>query len=143
GRPAYDDRRIEMRGDSVVATDEPIVLPYRLDFGVGARRTLRSNLAAVGEITTLFETGRRSSSLDRARPVDFMLGLQFRHKQFQMTAALRDHRNALPSMQMRPSPLAGLVDLTRVTADALDLYLDEIGFGGATPYLRRGSHRLL
>jgi hypothetical protein len=143
GQPPYGDRRIEDRAGVLVATDEPITLPYRLDFGVGARRRLRPYLAAVGELTTVFETGRRSTALDRARPVDLMLGVQLRHKQFQMTAGLRDHRNALPSMQMRRSPLAGLVDVTRVRADDLALYLDEIGLADAVSHLRLGSHRLL
>jgi hypothetical protein len=143
GQPAYGDRRIEARGDAVVATDEPIVLPYRVDLGLGLRRELRPYLAVVGEVTTLFETGRRSSSLDRARPVDMLVGVQARYRRFQLTAALRDHRNALPSMQMRPSPLAGLVDVTRVTDENLAVYLREVGFTEAAQFLRLGSHRLL
>jgi hypothetical protein len=143
GQPAYSDRRIETLGGSVVATDEPIVLPYRLDLGVGARRVIRPYLAAVAEVTTLFETGRRSTSLDRARPVDLLLGAQARRGRFQMTAAVRNHRNALPSMQMRRSPLAGLVDVTRVTPDDLGVYLRAVGFADAAQFLRLGSHRLL
>jgi hypothetical protein len=46
-------------------------------------------------------------------------------------------------MEMRPSPLAGLVDLTRVTTDDLSVYLQSVSFAGATPFLRSGSHRLL
>jgi hypothetical protein len=143
GQPAYDDRRIELQGGSVKVTDEPLVLPYRVDVGIGARRALGRRLAAVGEATTVFETGRRTTSLDRARPVDLLLGLQLRHRAFQMTAALRDHRNALPSMEMRPSPLAGLVDLTRVSADALSDYLRAVGFSAAEEHLRARTHRLL
>lgn len=143
GRPAYDDRRIEVQGESIVVTDEPLVLPYRLDFGLGARRTIRPWLAAVAEATTVFETGRRTTSLDRARPVDLMLGVQLRHKALQMTAALRDHRNALPTLTVRPSPLAGLVDLTRVSADDLAAYLNEVGLGTAEAHLRPRTHRLL
>jgi hypothetical protein len=143
GKPAYPDRRIESRDGLVVVSEDPIVLPYRLDLGVGVRRALRPWVSAVGEVTSVFETGRRSSSLDRARPVDFLLGAQFRHKNLQATAALRDHRNALPSMQMRPSPLAGLVDVTRVSGTDLSEYLQEIGFAEAAQFLRLGTHRLL
>lgn len=143
GQPAYHDRLIESRGGGVVVTDEPLVLPYRWDVGIGARRALNGWMSAVGEATTVFETGRRTTSLDRARPVDLMLGLQLRHKSLQMTAALRDHRNALPSMDMRPAPLAGLVDLTRVTVDALSEYLRQIGFSAAEEHLRPRTHRLL
>jgi hypothetical protein len=143
GQPAYDDRVIESQGGSVVVTDEPLLLPYRWDMGLGVRRELKGWLSAVGEVTTVLETGRRTTSLDRARPVDLMLGLQLRHKTLQMTAALRDHRNALPSMDMRASPLAGLVDVTHVTVDALASYLREIGFSAAEPHLRPRTHRLL
>ena len=143
GTPAYVDRRIEAVGGRVVVTDDPLVLPYRLDLGLGLRRTINSSLAAVGEVTTVFETGRRTSSLDRARPVDFLVGAQYRWRAFQMTAAVRDHRNALPSMQMRRSPLAGLADVTRVRPNDLTLYLQQVGFAEATPHLRLGTHRLL
>jgi hypothetical protein len=143
GQPAYADRRIESRDGATVVSDEPLLLPYRVDLGLGIRRELRRSLAVVGEATTLFETGRRTASLDRARPVDLLLGLQFRHRALQMTAAVRDHRNALPSMQMRPSPLAGLVDVTRVSADQLSEYLREVGFADAEPHLRPRTHRLL
>jgi len=143
GQPAYADRRIESRGGSLVVTDEPLLLPYRLDVGFGVRRTLGRSFAAVGEATTVFETGRRTTSLDRARPLDILLGLQFRHKAFQMTAAVRDHRNALPPERVRRSPLAGLVDVTRVSADDLSEYLREVGFAGAETHLRPRTHRLL
>jgi hypothetical protein len=143
GRPAYPDRRIEALGGQVVVSDDPIVLPYRLDLGLGVRRTLKPSLSAVGEVTTVLETGRRSSSLDRARPVDFLLGAQFRHRNLQVTAGLRNHRNALPSMQMRRSPLAGLVDVTRVSGTDLSKYLQEVGFADAAQFLRLGTHRLL
>jgi hypothetical protein len=91
----------------------------------------------------MFETGRRTISLDRARPVDLLLGVQFRRKTIQMTAALRDHRNALPSMQMRRSPLAGLADVTKVSIEDLSAYLQQVGFDDARPFLRLGTHRLL
>ena len=143
GQPAYADRRIESRGDTILVTDEPLLLPYRVDLGIGARRVLSRSFAVVAEANTVFETGRRTTSLDRARPVDLLLGVQFRRKGFQMTAALRDHRNALPSMQMRSSPLAGLVDVTDVSADDLSAYLRDVGFAAAEPHLRPRTHRLL
>jgi len=143
GRPPFDDRRIEWRSGSVVSVDEPLILPHRLDLGVGARRVLRPDLAAVAEITTVFDVGHRTSILDRARPVDVLAGLQFRNKKFRVTAALRDHRNALPSMMERPSPLAGMVDMTRVTQADLVRYLGEAGLSDAVPLLRLGTHRLV
>jgi len=143
GAPPYPDRRIEWRDGRVVATDEPLILPHRIDAGVGARRVLRSNLAAVGEITTVFDVGHRTKIVDRARPIDVLAGLQFRNRKFRVTAALRDHMHALQSMEIRPSPLAGLVDVTAV--DGVDLlgYLSQVGMSDALPMLRLGTHRLL
>jgi hypothetical protein len=143
GGPPYPDRHIESRNGAVVATDEALVLPHRLDVGVGVRRMLLTTLAAVGEVTTVFEVGHRTRSLDRARPVDLLAGLQFRWKRLRMTAALRDHTHALTSMQVRPAPLAGLVDLTQVDDAEIARYLRAVGLGGAESFLRPGSHRLL
>ena len=61
--PAYADRRIESRGDTILVTDEPLLLPYRVDLGIGARRVLSRSFAAVAEANTVFETGRRTTSL--------------------------------------------------------------------------------
>jgi hypothetical protein len=143
GQPSHPDRIIRVRDGLVEATDEPLVLPYRIDLGAGVRRSLGRALAVVGEVTTLFETGRRTRSLDRSRPVDFLIGLQARRRNLQATAALRDHRNALPPERMLASPLAGFVDLTAVNEDATAAYLQAIGLGGAVPELRAGAHRLL
>ena len=143
GQPSYPDRIIRMRDGLVEATDEPLILPYRVDVGAGVRRSLGASFAVVGEVTTLFETGRRTRALDRSRPVDFLIGLQARRRNLQATAGLRDHRNALPTEQMLTSPLAGFVDLTAAAADATAAYLQAIGFGDAESLLRTGSHRLL
>jgi hypothetical protein len=143
GQPSHPDRIVRMRDGLAEATDEPLILPYRVDVGAGVRRSLGASFAVVGEVTTVFETGRRTRALDRSRPVDFLIGLQARRRNLQATAGLRDHRNALPSEQTLASPLAGFVDLTGATGDATAAYLQAIGFGGATSLLRTGSHRLL
>jgi hypothetical protein len=143
GQPAYPDRRIESRNGAIVATDEALVLPHRVDVGVGVRRALGRSLSAVAEATTVFEVGHRTKSLDRARPVDLLAGLQLRWKRLRVTAALRDHTHALRSMAIRPAPLAGLVDLTRVSDADTASYLREVGLPGAESLLRPGTHRLL
>jgi hypothetical protein len=143
GRPFVPDRRIESRNGIVVATDEALVLPHRVDLGAGVRRRLTSTLAAVGELTTVFEVGHRTRIVDRARPIDVLGGLQLRWKNVRATAALRYHGNALASMAVRPSPLAGLVDMRHVSEEALAAYLGGIGLAGAHEFLRPGAHRLL
>lgn len=143
GAPAYPDRRIEWRNGIAVATDEPLILPHRLDLGVGARRLISDSLAAVAEATTVVETGHRTRSLDRTHPFDVLAGLQYRWKSLRLTAALRHHGNALRSMKVRPSPLAGFVDITHVRIDELTGYLGQMGLDDAAPLLRPGTNRLL
>jgi len=143
GTPPYPDRRIEWRDGRVTVTDEPLILPHRLDVGVGVRRVLRPDLAAVGEATTVFDVGHRTRIVDRARPIDVLAGLQYRRRRFRVTAALRDHLHALQSMAIRPSPLAGMVDVTEVGNVDLARYLSAIGLSDAVPMLRLGVHRLL
>jgi hypothetical protein len=143
GQPAYPDRRIESRNGVVVATDEALVLPHRVDIGVGVRRALGRAVSAVGEATTVFEVGHRTRSLDRARPVDVLGGLQLRWRALRMTAALRYHGNTPGSMDVRRTPLAGLVDVTHVSDADIARYLREVGLEGAQSQLRPGTHRLL
>jgi hypothetical protein len=143
GQPAYPDRRIESRNGLVVATDEALVLPHRLDVGLGVRRGLGRSLAALAEATTVFEVGHRTRSLDRERPLDALGGLQLRWRALRMTAALRYHGNTPRSMEIRPTPLAGLVDVTKVADADLAAYMKQVGLGGAESLLRPGTHRLL
>jgi hypothetical protein len=143
GKTAYPDRRIESKSGTLSVTDEPLLLPHRVDVGVGVRRDLGPRLAAVAEGTTVFEVGRRTRIVDRAQPIDVLSGLQFRWRRVRATAGLRYHGNALRSMQTRPAPLAGLVDLSHVSERDLTSYLDQVGLAGAGSSLRQGTHRLL
>jgi hypothetical protein len=143
GAPAYPDRRIEWRNGSAVSTDEPLVLPHRLDLGFGARRLITDSLAAVAEATTVVETGPRTPSLDRTHPFDVLAGLQYRWRSVRVTGALRYHGNALRSMKVEPAPLAGFVDVTRVSIEELTGYLHRMGLADGAPLLRPGSNRVL
>jgi hypothetical protein len=91
----------------------------------------------------VFDVGHRTKIVDRARPVDVLAGLQFRNRKFRVTAALRDHMHALQSMEIRPSPLAGLVDVTAVSNLDLLQYLARVGMSDALPMMRLGTRRLL
>jgi hypothetical protein len=144
GEPAYPDRRIEWRNGIPFATDEPLILPYRLDMGLGARRMITESLAAVAEATTVVETGHRTRSLDRTHPFDILGGLQYRWRAVRVTAALRHHGNAFRGGTLRPSPLAGVVDVTHVSIEDLTGYLGRMGaLDDAAPLLRPGTNRLL
>jgi hypothetical protein len=144
GNGAYPDRLIQWRDGHASFTEQPLVLPYRLDAGLGLRRVLRHDLAAVGEVNTVFETGNRTPSVDRARPIDLLAGFQYRWKSLRVTAAFRHHGNALRSMKMQRTPLAGFVDMSQVTVDDLTGYLGRVGgLDDGAPLLRPGVHRLL
>jgi hypothetical protein len=144
GTPAYPDRLIQWRDGHASFTEEPLVLPHRLDAGLGLRRVLRRDLAAVAEVNTVFETGHRTRSLDRARPIDLLAGLQYRWKSLRVVAAVRHHGNALRSMKIQKTPLAGFVDMSQVTIEDLTGYLGRLGgLDDGAPLLRPGAHRLL
>src|SRR5262249_40360750 len=118
-------------------------LPDRLDLGVGLRRGLGPRLSLVGEITTVLEVGRRTPALDPAWPIDLLGGAQFRSGPLRLTAAARYHGHDLPSMEIRPAPLMGLVDMTKVSAADPAIYMGEVGLGAGAGQLRPGVHRLL
>src|SRR5262249_38186641 len=98
GQPPLPDRFFEIRQGSVHVSDQPLVLPDRLDLGVGLRRGLGPRLSLVGEITTVLEVGRRTPALDPAWPIDLLGGAQFRSGPLRLTAAARYHGHDLPSM---------------------------------------------
>jgi hypothetical protein len=150
GGARYGDRLVTLlppagtEGHSRARVAElPLELPHRLELGLGARRPLRSWLAAVVEVTAAMEVGHRSQALDRITPVDLLAGAQVQRGRLRCTAALRYHGNALRSGEVRPSPLAGAVDLTGVPTPALEAYLGEAGADSALSWLRSRSQRVL
>jgi len=143
GSPAFQDQRIELSGGRPVAIEEPLQLPNRVDLGLGGRFALRKAVALVAEIVTVIEQGPHTRRLDPARPVDFIGGFQARWRALRFNGSLRYHGNDLPSMQNRPAPLAGLVDMTHVSDANLAAYLRAAGLPGAESLLRSGTHRLV
>ena len=144
GGPPLGDRTI-LAGQGALpqVSDLPLVLPDRVDLGVGLRRTLRPRLAAVVEITTELDAGARTATVDAATPIDVVAGVQARFGGARLGLGLRYHGHSLPSGQRRPSPVAGLVDVTGVTDEVLADWLRATGAGAVVPDLRAGSQRLL
>jgi hypothetical protein len=124
-------------------SDLPLVLADRVDVGVGVRRGLRRRLEAVVEITAAKDVGARTPTVDAATPIDVVAGVQTRYGGARLGLGLRYHGHSLPSGERRPSPIAGLVDVTGVTDQALADWLRATGAGAAVPELREGSQRLL
>ena len=143
GSPARGDRILRITGASVAEEESPLELPDRMELGAGARRTLTGSLSAVVEAGTVFELGSRDYTVDRARPLDVLGGVQGRFGALRVTAALRYHGHALRSGEQRASPLAGFVDLTDVSGPALESYLRAVGAAGAVPLLRDEGQRVL
>jgi hypothetical protein len=144
GAPARGDRRIaiDARGRADAA-DAPLDLPDRLELGIGARRSIRSGLAAVLEVSAALEVGQKTPTVDESWPLDVLGGLQARLGPARFTAGLRYHGHALPSGGRRVSPVGGLIDLTAVSDADLVPYLESVGVGAAAPLLRSRSQRIL
>jgi hypothetical protein len=130
-------------GGAVRSEDRPLALADRLLVGVGARRALGGALAAVFEASADFEVGGHTPTLDSATPFDLLAGLQARAGGLRVAAALRYHAGALPSGDVRRSPLGGLIDVTDVSGPDLAAYLSRLGAGAALSGLRDGTHRVV
>jgi hypothetical protein len=144
GRPARGDREITIDGNGrATAVDRPLDLPDRVDLGVGARYALRPRLAAVVEASASFDVGSRTPIVDATWPLDVIAGFQARAGHALFSAGLRYHAHALPSGARRPSPVAGLVDLTDVADTDLGPFLEAVGAGASAPFLRPRAQRLL
>jgi hypothetical protein len=144
GRPPLGDRAILTGADgSAAVSDLPLVLPDRVELGVGARRELSRRLSAVLEVTTALDVGGRTATVDATTPVDVLAGIQGRFGRARLGLALRYHGHALPSGERRPSPIAGLIDMTGVGDEALADWLAAVGAAPAAPHMRAGSQRLV
>jgi hypothetical protein len=137
------DRLLAASPQAARVEDRPLELADRLELGLGARRTLSARWALVAEAVRVFEMGARTPVVDAAPPLDVLAGAQLRWGRARLVAGLRYHANAAASGRVRPSPLAGLVDLTDVAAGELAAYLKAVGAAGALPHLRAGAQRVI
>lgn len=143
GRPPLGDRVIVAGGGAAQGSDEPLDLPGRLDVGLAFRRRIRPRLAAVAEAATELTAGARTATVDSATPIDVVAGVQARFGAARLSLGLRYHGHALPSGQRRPSPVAGMVDVSLVDEPVLADWLRAAGFGDTVPLLRPGTQKLL
>lgn len=144
GHPPLGDRVIVMDPSGLAqAHDSPLVLPDRVDLGLAVRRRLSPRVAAVVEATTALDVGGRTDTVDAATPIDVIAGLQARLGGARLGLGLRYHGHSLRSGELRPSPLAGLVDVSLVDETVLSDWLGGANAGTAAAHLRAGSQRLL
>jgi hypothetical protein len=141
---ARGDQLVEVdAGGAVRSGERALELSDRLLLGVGARHAFSPALAAVLEASADVDVGGHTATLDSATPFDVLAGLQARAGGARFMAALRYHAGALPSGEVRRSPLGGLVDVTDVSDADLFGYLVHLGAGGAFGRLRDGTHRVV
>lgn len=143
GRPARGDREITITGGRASAVDRALDPPDRIDVGLGARHALRPGLSAVAEMSAAFDVGGRTAIVGGSWPLDLIAGLQARAGRARFSAGLRWHGHAAPSGARRPSPVAGLVDLTGVSDADLGIFLEAADASAAAPLLRHRAQRLL
>jgi len=135
GGAAFSDRVLLANAQGSAIVEEPLRLPSRLEFGAGLRRAVSPRVALVGEAVATIEI-YGGKTLDRVSPLDLLAGVQGRAGRVRMTTGLLYAGGSPPSGAVRPSPLAGFVDLSRASAVDARQYLENAGLGGAAPHLR-------
>lgn len=138
GQPSLSDHIVIADRTAAEVTPEALELPNRLELSFGARRALSSRFAVMVETVAGLELAGGTQYLDATPPQDVMLGLQTRAGRVRITSGLLYHGRALGREQVRESPLAGWVDLSRVSETDAHDYLRRIGLGGAVPHTRPG-----
>ena len=138
GGAPLSDRLMVANPDGSAIVEEPLRLPSRMELGVGLRRGMSSGVALIGEAVATMEV-YGAKTLDRVSPLDLLAGLQGRRGRVNFTLGILYAAGSPPSGRVRPSPLAGFVDLTRASDTDARRYLETAGLGGALPHLRPGA----
>ena len=137
GGTPLEDRILIANPDGSAIVEEPLRLPSRIELGAGLRRALSPRVALVGEgVATIEIYGAKT--LDRVSPLDLLAGLQARAGRARLTTGILYAGGSPPSGIVRPSPLAGFVDLSRASETDARHYLEQGGLGGAATHLRPG-----
>jgi len=137
GRTPLPDRLLVANPDGTAIVDEPLRLPSRIELGVGLRHPVSPRVDIVGEAVATLEI-YGSETLDRVQPFDLLIGFQGRPGRVRITTAILYAAGSPPSGVVRPSPLAGFVDLTRANEGDIRSYLQAGGLGGAAAEVRPG-----
>lgn len=113
------------------AVDLPIRRPDFLHLGVGTRVRIWRGISAMVETAGWAPWGAHTPMLDESGAHDVLGGMQFNWKGVSLTAAVRQHLNPPPNGTVRPTgPLAGAVDLSRLSEAARTQWLQSIGLDG-------------
>ena len=137
GGAPLGDRILMANPEETAIVEEPLRLPSRIDIGAGLRRALSPRLALVGEAVATIEI-YGAKTLDRVSPLDLLAGVQARIGRARLTTGVLYAGGSPPSGAVRPSPLAGFVDLSGASEADARRYLQLGGLGGAASRLRPG-----
>src|SRR4029079_14397803 len=97
GRPPLGDRLIVSDAGAASALDQPLLLPDRLDLGLGFPHRLGPRLAAVAEVTAAIDVGERTATVDAATAIDAIAGVQARLGSARLRLGLCSPRHDAPS----------------------------------------------
>jgi hypothetical protein len=138
GAPYLGDRIIVADENGAEVVQEPLRLPHRIEIGGGVRRPLSSRFAVVGEMVATLETAGGTRTLDAAPPLDLLGGFQARLGGVRLTAGILYSARSLATGDVHATPLAGYVDLSRVSETDVREYLEHAGLAGAAGTVRPG-----
>jgi len=135
GGAPFGDRLLMANPQGSAIVDEPLRLPSRIEVGAGVRRAFSPGLSLIGEAVATVEV-YGAKTLDRVSPLDLLAGFQGRRGRARLTAGILYAGGSPPSGAVRPSPLAGFVDLSGASESDARAYLERAGLGGAAEHLR-------
>jgi hypothetical protein len=122
--------------EATAVVEEKLRLPSRFELGAGLRYPVSPGLAVITEAVATVEV-YGADTLDRIAPLDLLAGFQGRRGPIRLTAGVLYAAGSPPSGAVRPSPLAGFVDLSRASEADTRRYLEQGGLGGAAAHLLR------
>jgi hypothetical protein len=135
GGVPFGDRLLMANPEATAVVEEKLRLPSRFELGAGLRYPVSPGLALIAEAVATVEV-YGADTLDRIAPLDLLAGFQGRRGPIRLTAGVLYAAGSPPSGGVRPSPLAGFVDLSRASDADTRRYLEQGGLGGAAAHLR-------
>lgn len=117
--------------DSNTSQPNSIRRPFFLHAGVGVEYRIVNWLSVIGEFSGGDFFGGHTSMQNESGASDVLAGIQISYKKFSFAAGVRQHLNPPPhGVDLPTGPLAGSIDLSRMSLDERNRVLDSLGVGG-------------
>jgi hypothetical protein len=127
-------------GDVILMADtgrwhpNSIKRPFFLHAGVGVEYKIVSWLSVIGEFSRGDFFGGHTPIQNESGASDMLAGIQISYKGFSLAAGVRQHLNPAPhGVDLPTGPLAGGIDLSRMSLDERNRVLDSLGVEGYRP----------